>query len=159
MRMKFFVVPALDPVQAEADLDRFLAAHRIVRIDRQLVTDRTGTFWVMAVEYTERASTEPAPGKKPRRIDYKEVLSEEDFRVYAALRELRKTIAEREAVPAYTIFNNAQLAEIVQGRLRTLKDLGSVGGVGPSRIESYGAIFFERLKELQESEESAPEES
>ena len=49
MRMKFFAVPASDPVQAEAELNQFLAQHRVMSLDRQLVTDRTGSFWALAV--------------------------------------------------------------------------------------------------------------
>ena len=148
MRMKFFVVPALDPTAVEAELDRFLAAHRIVRIDRQLVTDRQGTFWVLAIEYAEQPTT--ASTNKRSRIDYKEVLSEDDFRVYAALRELRKEIAERESVPAYAVFTNAQLAELVQRRVRTLDEIAGIGGVGPSRVAAHGPAFLERLTTLQD---------
>jgi len=75
----------------------------------------------------------------------------EDFEVYAALRELRKEVAERDGVPPYAVFNNAQLAEMVQKRIRSSEELGRISGVGPSRVEAHGSRFLERLTELQTS--------
>jgi hypothetical protein len=33
MRLKFFTIPLLDPERAEAELNRFLAAHQVHGID------------------------------------------------------------------------------------------------------------------------------
>jgi len=149
MRVKFFAIPALDPGDAEAELNRFLAQHRVLSIDREIVTERPGSFWAVSVSYLESSTPAPKPGKA--RIDYKEVLSPEDFEVYAALRELRKEVAERDGVPPYAVFNNAQLAEMVQKRIRSSEELGRISGVGPSRVEAHGSRFLERLTELQTS--------
>ena len=46
-------------------------------------------------------------------MDYKEILKSEDFAVFARLRDLRKEIAQAEAVPVYTVFTNEQLAQLV----------------------------------------------
>ena len=56
-----------------------------------------------------RAATGP-------KIDYKEVLNEVDFAVFARLRDLRKVISDKEAIPAYSIFTNEQLAAMVTGQ-------------------------------------------
>jgi superfamily II DNA helicase RecQ len=76
----------------------------------------------------------------------KEILSPEDFAVFARLRELRKEIAQVEAVPVYTIFTNEQLAQIVQAKAATKGDLEKVAGVGDARIEKYGPRFLEHLR-------------
>ncbi len=147
MRVKFFAVPALDPGEAEAELNSFLGSHRVLSIDRELVADGAGSFWAVGVTYSQR----PIPGSPPKkgRIDYKEVLSAEDFEVYAVLRELRKQIAEQQGVPPYAVFNNAQLAEMVQKRMRSSEELQQIAGVGPSKVEAHGPRFLERLRELQ----------
>ena len=72
------------------------------------------------------------------RIDYKEVLSEADFTVFAKLRELRKTFAEKEAVPAYSIFTNEQLAAMVTEKPSSLAELGKINGLGEARVKKYG---------------------
>lgn len=43
---------------------------------------------------------------KCERIDYKDVLSERDFALYAQLRNLRKFLSEQEGVPTYALFTN-----------------------------------------------------
>jgi hypothetical protein len=53
-------------------------------------------------------------------VDYKEVMNEADFAVFSRLRDLRKVIAEKEAVPAYAIFTNEQLAAMVTGKVDRL---------------------------------------
>ncbi|MCH9650960.1 MAG: hypothetical protein K0U98_22245 [Deltaproteobacteria bacterium] len=103
MRMAFFSVPALSlgeaQVEEAVELNRFLAAHRVVSLDRQLVNESGGAYWALCVSYLPSKGSS-APIKKGR-IDYKEVLSQEDFATYAHLRNLRKEIAEQDGVPAY----------------------------------------------------------
>ena len=127
VRLKFFAIPALDPHEAESELNEFLAEHRVLRLDRELITERTGSFWSVVVEF---ASEPPAAkGKKPR-IDYKEVLSPRDFEIYAALRDLRREQSDKEGIPVYALFSNAQLAEMVEGNIQTLQEMAKIEGIG-----------------------------
>ena len=64
------------------------------------------------------------------KVDYREVLSPEDFAVFARLRQVRKEIAQDDAVPVYTVFTNEQLAQMVQGRATTKAALEKIAGVG-----------------------------
>ena len=77
-------------------------------------------------------------GSGKKRVDYKEVLSPEDFAVFVRLREWRKKTAGIEAVPLYTVFTNEQIAEMAKERPRTLAGLGQIQGVGEARIKKYG---------------------
>ncbi|HAV33381.1 MAG TPA: hypothetical protein DCX79_15355, partial [Planctomycetaceae bacterium] len=43
------------------------------------------------------------------RVDYRDVLTEEQFSIFAKLRVLRKDLSERDKVPPYSIFNNEHL--------------------------------------------------
>ncbi len=150
MRTKFFTIPALDPAEAEEELNRFLAKHRVLALDRALLPLSGGGCWSVCVTYQEGAR---ARGRG--KVDYKEVLSPEDFAVYAALRELRKEVAVAAGVPAYQIFKNAELAAMITGRMRTLDEVRVIEGIGPSRLEAHGARFLDRLKELQRVREKA----
>ena len=44
----------------------------------------------------------------------------------------------RTAVPAYVVFHNSTLAEVAARRPKTLNELASVPGVGPTKLERYG---------------------
>ena len=82
-------------------------------------------------------------------VDYKEVLSPEDFVIFARLREMRKELARTEQVPAYAIFTNEQLAEMAKLRPVSKNGLSRIVGVGESRIQKYGAQFLKILKEKE----------
>jgi superfamily II DNA helicase RecQ len=149
MRLHFVTVPLVDPAPAEAELNAFLAAHRVMAIDRQLVVDGSRSVWAVCVVWTPGAT--PAPADAPKkasagtRIDYREVLPEAQFAVFVRLRDLRKALSERDGVPPYAVFTNEQLADIVRKPVRTLADLGSLDGVGPSRVEQYGRAVLDLL--------------
>ncbi len=147
MRVKFFAVPALDSTEAEAAVNSFLAGQRVTSIDRQLVSDRSGSYWALCVTYVEGGSGRSKAPKKGK-IDYREVLPPDEFEVYAELRRLRKELAERDGVPLYAIFTNEQMAAMVQQKIDTSQDLGRLAGVGPSKIAKYGQAFLERLREI-----------
>ena len=48
-------------------------------------------------------------GGRPR-VDYKEILSADEFAVFVRLREVRKQLAATEAIPVYAVCTNEQLA-------------------------------------------------
>jgi hypothetical protein len=89
MNYRFFAIPALTPDEAETALNRFCAAHRVASIEKQFVSDGERSFWSVCVCY-QSGETLPLPAGKGAKIDYREVLNEQDFAVYAKLRQLRK---------------------------------------------------------------------
>ena len=110
-----------------------------------------GQFWALCLSYTPSVASAPSDSpvagsarRKPS-IDYREVLDADDFIVYAKIRSLRKEFADREGVPAYVVFNNEQMAAMVQQRVSTLEALAAIENVGPARIEKYGARFLAEL--------------
>lgn len=143
MRLHFTTIPVFADGSAEEELNRFLAAHRVLSVDRQLVEAGSGSAWAVCVQYSEAEGTPAA--KKAVRVDYREVLNEAEFAVYAQLRTLRKTLAEREGVPPYALFTNEHLAAMVQRQVQHATELGAIEGVGKARIEKYGAAFLEVL--------------
>lgn len=163
MRLKFFVVPALDPERAESEINAFLASHSVASIDRELESTSEGLFWLIAVTYMPPGSSAPSSSRRSSvKVDYKKVLSEGDFEVFAHLRRLRKDLAESEGVPLYALFTNKQLALMAQDRPASLEDLRGIEGVGEARCEKYGAAFLEAVsrfskdESLSEAEDDAP---
>ena len=58
--------------------------------------------------------------------------------MYAALKRWRLERAKADGVPAYVVFHNSTLAEVAARRPKTLNDLASVPGIGPTKLERYG---------------------
>jgi superfamily II DNA helicase RecQ len=51
-------------------------------------------------------------------------------------------------VPAYVVFNDRTLAELVARTPRTLAELAAVPGIGPAKLERYGAELLARLADV-----------
>ena len=151
MSLHFFAIPACDPAAAEAELNRLLAASRVLAVERHFVANGEASFWAVCVRIASAPGTLPealkAEAGSARRVDYREVLNEADFAVFAKLRELRKSIAEAEGVPQYAVFTNEQLAGMVRDKVRTVEALGRLDGVGPGRVDRYAARFLALLQQ------------
>ncbi|MHB8469003.1 MAG: ATP-dependent DNA helicase UvrD2 [Gaiellaceae bacterium] len=62
-----------------------------------------------------------------------------------ALKEWRLARARAEEVPAYVVFNDRTLAELLRLAPRTLGELAAVPGIGPAKLERYGPELLETL--------------
>jgi ATP-dependent DNA helicase RecQ len=71
----------------------------------------------------------------------------ENPELFERLRALRKRLADAEGVPAYIVFSDAVLRQMVERLPRTRTELLLVSGVGPAKLERYGAAFLEVLRE------------
>ncbi|HNC17643.1 MAG TPA: HRDC domain-containing protein [Accumulibacter sp.] len=149
MRFHFFTIDALAPAAGASELNAFCAQHRVVSVDKQFIDRGLQACWLFCLSTVDGDGMErPPAGGKRGRIDYREVLSETDFAVFAELRDLRdlrKTLAEQEGVPMYALFTNEQLAEMVTRRATTFAVLGQIEGVGKARLEKYGKYFVKLL--------------
>jgi DNA helicase-2/ATP-dependent DNA helicase PcrA len=63
----------------------------------------------------------------------------------AALKAWRLERARAEEVPAYVVFNDRTLAELVARGPRTLAELAAVPGIGPAKLERYGEDLLRQL--------------
>src|SRR6266511_3810344 len=75
-------------------------------------------------------------GLQPRQTARRE--PEPDDPVFAALKQWRLERARANEVPAYVVFHNSTLAEIAGRKPQTLRDLATVPGVGPTKLDRYG---------------------
>jgi len=135
--VKFFSIPAVYPEDAETELNRFLNSVSVVHLEKELVHNAEGSFWAVAVTFGKGASATHAKTNKKPRVDYREKLSEEDFALYAKLRDWRKTRAEQEGVAVFIIFTNEQLAQIAEKKMTAKADILSIKGVGEERAAKY----------------------
>ncbi|HUF12488.1 MAG TPA: ATP-dependent DNA helicase RecQ [Longimicrobiales bacterium] len=62
--------------------------------------------------------------------------------LFEKLRALRKRLADERSVPAYVVFSDRTLREMAERRPATENDLLDINGVGPSKLERYGAEFL-----------------
>ena len=112
MGLRFFVVSVMNPEASEQELNGFLASHKVVSIERQLIDQGVNSFWAICVDYVSHGPSDGISRSNVarNRVDYKAILPQEEFAVYSQLREMRKELAQTEAVPVYALFTNEQLA-------------------------------------------------
>ncbi|MEU8848913.1 DNA helicase RecQ [Streptomyces sp. NPDC048564] len=68
---------------------------------------------------------------------------------FEALRAWRAEQAREQGVPAYVIFHDATLREIVTVWPASVRELGSVGGVGEKKLATYGEGVLEVLTSVR----------
>ena len=83
-----------------------------------------------------------------RSINMTAMLSFEERMLFNNLKRLRKDIADSEDVPPYIIFSDATLLEMVQTTPASKKELINVTGVGKIKLEKYGNLFLEEIKDF-----------
>jgi ATP-dependent DNA helicase RecQ len=70
----------------------------------------------------------------------------EDAELFQRLRDLRKRLADEHGVPAYIVFSDATLRGMAEQRPSSEAELLDVPGVGPAKLERWGAAFLEELR-------------
>ncbi len=70
-------------------------------------------------------------------------VSQEDRKLWEALRECRKRLADEYDLAPYMIFHDATLMQMMEEQPSTLDALSFVHGVGASKLDKYGEAFLE----------------
>jgi DNA helicase II / ATP-dependent DNA helicase PcrA len=65
-----------------------------------------------------------------------------------ALKEWRLARARAEEVPAYVVFNDRTLSELIRIAPRTIAELAEVPGIGPAKLERYGSELLAALADV-----------
>tara|TARA_B100000029_G_scaffold432458_1_gene444665 strand:- start:5484 stop:7553 length:2070 start_codon:yes stop_codon:yes gene_type:complete len=69
--------------------------------------------------------------------------------LFEELRNLRREIADSESVPAYIVFNDASLVQMVRDLPKTKDDFLAITGVGPNKLDRYGSQFLALINEVK----------
>ena len=95
------------------------------------------------------------PGVKPARASRKGArqaaaseLPAPDFALLGKLKALRLEIARAQRVPAYVVFPDTTLIEMARQRPASLDQMREISGVGPRKLEQFGAAFLEVTRDL-----------
>ena len=81
----FFISLFGEPEVCDA-LNLFLRSHRIVSVEKRLIDGERGTGWLFLVEHGSEVKSQTA---NTPRIDYREVLTEQEYALFDRLRDAR----------------------------------------------------------------------
>ncbi len=126
-----------------SEVQRF-GALRLTGKSRALLRGEQGVQLREDASARHQASAKPET-KAARNSAY--AISAQDRPLWHALRECRARLAKQASVPAYVIFHDATLKELVRLKPGTLEELLAVHGVGQAKCDRYGAEFLAVIAE------------
>lgn len=127
MNYKIFNIPVPENQSETTHLNSFLNGIKVVSCTKELVTVDKAVFWSFVIEYYSdpKKSISDHPIKKEG-VDYRELLSEEDF----------------------AIFSNEQLAQMVITKTTSKNQLSTISGIGEKKLEQYAPPMLELLTSI-----------
>jgi len=145
-----FLLPLYPNSPEQDDLNRFLRGHRIIQTKKELVTGEGVSHWAILVEFLDSPEKNTAEAVKSK-VDYRDILTPEDFTLFSKLREVRKKLAEENGLPVYAVCTNEQLAEIAKRKPKSLAECMQIEGIGQGKAEKYVPALLECIN-LQNNE-------
>lgn len=90
------------------------------------------------------------PQKKKAAAVKDALLPPADEKLLAALKDLRKSLAMRQSIPAYVVFTDATLIDMCRLKPKTQEEFMEVSGVGQAKSQRYGEVFLAVIAEFSE---------
>ena len=97
-----------------------------------------------------REKREARPARK--RQEHKErglAAAPADREGFEALRALRRRLASEQGVAPFMVFHDSVLHDMLDRRPTTLEKMAEVPGVGAKKLQSYGQVFLEAIREIK----------
>jgi DNA helicase-2/ATP-dependent DNA helicase PcrA len=123
--------------RGDVEEERRLFYVGLTRAKRHLLVTWEGKPSRFLDELGVRAAAPPVPKRERQALEQTPAVQ--------ALREWRLARARADEVPAYVVFNDRTLAELVSRTPRTLAELAAVPGIGPAKLQRYGAELLAQL--------------
>ncbi|MBP6551198.1 MAG: HRDC domain-containing protein [Flavobacterium sp.] len=121
-------------------MNQFLDSVEIKLTSTNFVTTSTVDFW-SAVVFFE-------PKKETKTTMVERELTDDEKKIYAALKKWRSDKAQQLMLPHYMICHNSELASIAVQKPQTLRDFKNVKGFGENKTDNYGDDIISLLNAL-----------
>ena len=73
--------------------------------------------------------------------------------LFSLLKDLRKTISNKENLPPYIIFQDPSLEDMCIQYPTTMEEMNHISGVGAGKAQKYGQPFIDLIKKYVEENE------
>ena len=93
-----------------------------------------------------RKETQAAPTKK--HSSNKHSLKAEDQKLWQALRDCRKKLADEHEVPPYVVFHDSTLMEMLRYQPQSQSQMLKISGVGEQKMQRFGHAFIDTISEF-----------
>lgn len=96
----------------------------------------------LQLRHLRKGGTSRSTGSPRTRVP----VSKDDMPLFESLRALRKRLSEAAGVPAYVVFNDATLADMVSLKPDDVEQMRQVSGVGQAKLDRYGEDFLAEIR-------------
>lgn len=96
------------------------------------------------VLYREPVAAPKTKKKSPDRFSVDPVQQ-----LFEQLKAVRKTIAAKENIPAYIVFNDASLLDMAKKKPQTVEDFAGIQGAGERKTVRYGRRFIQAIRKFE----------
>jgi ATP-dependent DNA helicase RecQ len=86
-----------------------------------------------------------SPGRKAPRMESRE-LDDHGLDRFERLKKLRLKLAGEQDIPAFCVAHDSVLRAVASAAPETLSRLAEIKGIGPAKLDKYGAAFLEAVK-------------
>jgi superfamily II DNA helicase RecQ len=149
MQYKFFTFPMAPSLEQEEELNRFLRSHRVLSVDKELLSP-PDSCWIFVVRFMKGKADTEKSSFAASKVNYQEILSQEAYLRYEKMRVIRKSIAQELNIPAYAVFTNKELSIIAGLEKCTAESLLKIEGIGAGKMEKVGYRFINALENNHE---------
>ena len=88
-----------------------------------------------------------AGAQSPQPRDARQQSNLSDETLLEKLRSLRRSLARRDDIQDYMVFNDDTLRQMTERRPTTTETMLAINGVGPVKMERYGSEFLKVIRE------------
>jgi len=99
-----------------------------------------------------KESFRKAKAKKTGKSKY--AINDHEQKLWDALRECRRKLADEQGVPPYVIFHDATLMQMLEHRPQNRQQFAQLSGVGERKLEQYADDFIGVINEFPEDDEA-----
>jgi ATP-dependent DNA helicase RecQ len=91
-----------------------------------------------------------APGATTKSSSRRAAAGPVDDPLFQALRQLRLRLARENDVPPYVVFTDVTLHALAEKRPLSLKEFADIPGVGQRKLDQWGAIFVDAIRDFHD---------
>ena len=122
----------------------------VTAVGREWLRRREGLTLEMRVDEVAPASRKRG-GQQGQAAGLVGAGADYDAGLFDQLRALRRRLADEQGVPAFVVFSDATLQGLATARPTDPQGMLRVSGVGPAKLERYGAEFLSVIREFTNS--------
>jgi len=142
MQHQIFSIPVFGATDSNDEMNRFIRSKKVVKIEKYFVQNPAGDYWTFCIQFTDGQSKSENFDKKTK-TDWVKELEPEKSKLFVAFRKYRLELSKEHGIPAYSVFDDDELASIAQLNEINEKNIKALKNITPVKAEKFAKIICE----------------